>query len=106
MNEIREGIREGGIVCLILNTQVEERDIVTDERLIAQFEVNLPTEYLQKRLKEIFEGWKILKETVKRQSWDTGRKGRTVQIMTNVVTFVAVKGGRREQNDNRRDCLR
>ena len=91
MNEIRKGIRECGIVCLILNTQVEERDIVTDERLIAQFEVNLPTEYLQKRLKEIFEGWKILKETVKQQTWETGRRDRTVQIMTNVVTFVAVK---------------
>lgn len=93
LNEIREGIREGGIVCLILNTQVEEQDIVTGERLTAQFEVNLPTEYLQKRLKEIFEGWEILKETVKQQAWETGRRDRTVQIMTNVVTFVAVKGG-------------
>ena len=93
LNEIRKGIRECGIVCLILNTQVEERDIVTDERLIAQFEVNLSTEFMQKRLKEIFEDWKILKETVKQQAWETGRRDRTVQIMTNVVTFVAVKEG-------------
>ena len=89
--EIREGIIPGGIVCLILNTQVEEKDAVTDEWLDAQFEVNLPTDFLLKKLKEIFGGWKILKETVKHQSWRTERKDRSVQIMTNVVTFVAVK---------------
>ena len=89
--EIREGIIPGGIVCLILNTQVEEKDAVTDEWLDAQFEVNLPTDFLLKKLKEIFGSWKILKETVKHQSWRTERKDRFVQIMTNVVTFVAAK---------------
>ena len=91
LEEIRAGIRERGAVCLMVNTQIEERDPVTGELLEVQFEVNLSSEVLTERLEEIFSGWRILKETEKRQTWQTERRNGTVWLETNVVTFVATR---------------
>ena len=39
--EIRDGLRTGGIACLIINSGVIERNSVTGEEQMPQFEVNL-----------------------------------------------------------------
>lgn len=89
--EIERGLRNGGIVCLVINSDVTEQDASTGEVLPPQFEVNLPTEVLQKALADVFSDWSVLKNTVSKQCYETPRDNATVELHTNVVTLVARK---------------
>ena len=89
--EIRDGLREKGVVCLVMNSEVREQNRDTKEMVDAQFEVNLTTEKLQEYLNEVFEGWSALKSTVSAQEYDIPREGFVSRLSTNVVTFVARK---------------
>lgn len=89
--EIRDGLREKGVVCLVMNSEVREQNRDTKEVVDAQFEVNLTTEKLQEYLNEVFEGWSALKSTVSAQEYDIPREGFVSRLSTNVVTFVARK---------------
>ena len=64
----------------------------TAENSTPQFEVNLKTEELLAMLKNHFENWEILKETIVPQRYDIPRENCTADLTTNVVTFVARKG--------------
>jgi len=90
--EIGTGIREKGVVCLVINSEVKEADKITGEPLQPQFEVNLLTEELQESLQETFAGWEIIKTTVREQKYDIPRENVTSELKTKVVTFVARKG--------------
>ena len=87
--EIRKGIRENGIVCLVINSNVIERSKATGEELPPQFEVNLETKELQTRLNDLFADWQDLKSTVVRQKYDIPRDEHIVELVSDVVTFVA-----------------
>lgn len=89
--EIRHGIRSGGVVCLVINSNVTETDKATGEKLESQFEINLPIGKLQARLQESFAGWEVLKSTVRSQQYDIPREGGLSELKTDVVTFVARK---------------
>lgn len=86
--EIRTGIRRNGIVCLVINSNVVERDPSTGKELPPQFEVNLTTEALQTGLKDLFEGLQELKSTVVHQNYAIPRGENTVELETDVVTYV------------------
>ena len=89
LEEIRNGIKPHGVVCLVVNSEVREKNKETGEELFPQFEVNLPTEELQKLLQKTFMGWEVLKSNVRGQQYDIPRDGCISEISTNVVTFVA-----------------
>lgn len=89
--EIRNGTSKNGIVCLIINSEITEINKETKEALIPQFEVNMKTEELLKLLNNTFDGWEILKSTVKSQRYDIPRKNCVADLTTDVVTFVAKK---------------
>lgn len=91
LTEIQSGTRENGIVCMIINSEVNEKNKETGETLIPQFEVNLKTSQLSEMLKNIFGGWEILKQTVVSQRYDIPRENCTADLSTNVVTIVARK---------------
>lgn len=86
--EIRNGVRENGIVCLVINSNVRETNAATKERMEAQFEVNLPTKELQSLLEDIFAGWRVLKTSVTAQEYDIPRDKIISHLDTNVVTYV------------------
>lgn len=88
LEEMREGIKTQGVACLVINSEVRERNKETGEELFPQFEVNLLTEDLQVILHRIFEGWKVLKSTVRAQKYDIPREGCISELDTNVVTYV------------------
>lgn len=89
--EIKGGLRDNGIVCLVINSDVSEMNLDTKEIIDAQFEVNLPTEKIQEYLNQVFDGWRILKTSVKEQEYDIPRAQFVSHLHTNVVTFVARK---------------
>jgi len=91
LEEIRDGICENGVVCLVINSEVGETDKVTGAELPAQFEVNLKTIKLQEILNRTFEGWTILKFTVQEQQYDIPRENGICDLQTKVVSFVARK---------------
>ena len=90
--EIRDGLRHGGIACLIVNSGVVEHDKATGQELLPQFEVNLPTSQMQDLLGETFAGWQIIKHTIVHQKYDIPRENRIADLETDVVTYVVRKG--------------
>ena len=89
--EIRGGIRESGIVCLVLNSEVREHEKETGKVRPAQFEVNMETERLQGLLDEIFAGWTVMKSMVREQEYEIPREWGISVLNTKVVTLVARK---------------
>lgn len=90
LDNIKNGVRKNGIVCFVINSEVNEFDKTTGEKLPPQFEVNLPTVTLEENLENIFSDWRIIKHTVSVQEYDIPRD-TTVHLTSNVVTWVAMK---------------
>ena len=90
--EIRDGLRYGGIACLIVNSGVIEHDKATGQELPAQFEVNLPTDQMQELLEKTFAGWQVIKHTIVHQKYDIPREDCVADLETNVITYVVRKG--------------
>lgn len=91
LNEIKNGLRDKGIACFVINTDVREIDLDTNKTLEAQFEVNLSTEKLQKYLNDVFCDFVLLKSTVVNQEYDVPRENFVSRLHTNVVTYVVRK---------------
>ena len=89
--EIRNGTRENGIVCLIINSEITEINKENGKELIPQFEVNLKTSELLDLLKETFDEWEVIKSTVRSQRYDIPRKNCVADLSTDVVTVVIRK---------------
>ena len=89
--EIRDGLRHGGIACLIVNSGVIEHDKATGQELLPQFEVNLPTSQMQDLLEKTFAGWQVIKHTIVHQKYDIPRENGTADLETDVVTYVVRK---------------
>lgn len=92
LREIQQGTKKNGVVCMIINSEINEINKETGEALVPQFEVNLKAEELTNMLKEVFIGWEVLKQTVVAQRYDIPRESCTADLSTNVVTIVARKG--------------
>lgn len=91
LQEIEQGIRKDGIVCLVVNSNIKEFDKNTENEMPPQFEVNLPTEEIQMIFEETFGEWTVLKSTVVNQQYDIPRDSGICELKTSVVTFVARK---------------
>lgn len=89
LKEIEEGIRDHGIVCLIINSEINEINIETSQELEPQFEVNISTEKMKNMLSDVFKNWTVIKESIVNQKYEIPRDGITSRLTTNVVTFVA-----------------
>lgn len=93
--QIRDGIRPGGAVLIVMNTGVREWDHETLEALVPQFEVNLPPREVRSILADTFAGWEVLYDTLTHQEYEVPRGERTAVISSEVVTFTA----RRKPNE-------
>lgn len=91
LSEIRDGVHKDGIVCLVVNSDVEETCAETGEPMDAQFEVNLPSETIRAVLSECFCDWDVLKLSAVAQQYDIPREYCTSRLYTNVITYVARK---------------
>ena len=88
LEEIKEGIRDEGVACLIMNSQIQERDVVTGEFRDPQFELNMSTEVLEDTLSHIFGGWKKLKHTTTTQTYQIDRENGDTELTTRVLTWI------------------
>lgn len=91
LKQIRGGLRVGGIACMVINTSISELDQATGGTAVPQFEINIPALQMERILKETFSGLEILKNSVVHYQYDTWRELGTVQLDTDVLTFVVRK---------------
>jgi len=91
LEEMKQGIRPGGVILLVVNSEVRESNAETSENLEPQFEVNLSTAEMQKILDEAFHGFHVIKKSVVAQEYDIPRENVTSRLSTNVITFVVSK---------------
>ena len=88
LHSMKQGTKNGGINCLIINSNIQEIDLKTNEELEALIEINLPTEEMIRLLKSIYKGWKEVKVEIKELAFDIVRNERHIQLKTNAITFV------------------
>ncbi|MGY1462284.1 class I SAM-dependent methyltransferase [Bacillus toyonensis] len=88
LHSMKKGTKNGGINCLIINSNIQEIDLKTNEELEALIEINLPTEEMIRLLKSIYKGWKEIKLEIKELAFDIVRNERHIQLKTNAITFV------------------
>ena len=91
LHEINDGLKQGGIVCLIANSEVTEIDKSVNSRVDPQFEVNIKAEEMISLLNGAFENAELLKVSVSEQNYDIPRENFISALSTKVVTFVAQK---------------
>ena len=89
LEQIKQGVRSGGVVLLIMNSQVKEINANTLEELEPQFEVNLSTTEMLELLDDIFFEFTVIKKNIVTQEYDIPREDIISRLYTNVVTYVA-----------------
>ncbi|HDX9637040.1 class I SAM-dependent methyltransferase [Bacillus cereus group sp. MYBK108-2] len=91
LHSMKKGTKNGGINCLIINSNIQEIDLKTNEELEALIEINLPTEEIIRLLKSIYKGWKEVKVEIKELAYNIVRDERHIQLKTNAISFVVQK---------------
>lgn len=93
--ELADGMRNGGIICTIISTDILERDLATDEALLPQFELNLSAQTLRDDILQCFDGFSVLSETRVPQQYVIPRDGRQVNLSASVHTYILKKETKR-----------
>ncbi|PFT74051.1 class I SAM-dependent methyltransferase, partial [Bacillus cereus] len=70
LHSMKKGTKNSGINCLIINSNIQEIDLKTNEELEALIEINLPTEEMIRLLKSIYKGWKEIKVEIKELAYN------------------------------------
>lgn len=91
LQEMKAGLRQGGVACMVINSEVSEKNKATGQSIPAQFEINLQTDELQSLLKNVFVDWTVLKTTISEQRYEIPRECGISDLNTSVVTFVVRK---------------
>jgi SAM-dependent methyltransferase len=85
------GTKKDGINCIIVNSEVEEIDIETNEKLDVMMEINIRTEDMIDKLGRIYEDWEVLARLVKALEYKIVRGEKEVLLKTNAITYVVRK---------------
>ncbi|EJR23399.1 MULTISPECIES: class I SAM-dependent methyltransferase [Bacillus] len=91
LHSMKQGTKNGGINCLIINSNIQEIVLKTNEEVKALIEINLPTEEMIRLLKSIYKRWKEVKVEIKELAYNIVRNERHIQLKTNAITFVVQK---------------
>ncbi|MGG5782675.1 class I SAM-dependent methyltransferase [Bacillus albus] len=91
LHSMKKGTKIGGINCLIINSNIQEIDLHTNEELDALIEINLSTDKMIHLLKNIYEDWKEMKVEIKELAYDIVRNERHILLKTNAITFFVQK---------------
>ncbi|EEL70618.1 hypothetical protein bcere0026_23760 [Bacillus mycoides] len=88
---MKTGTKIGGINCLIVNSNIQEIGLETNQKLDALVEINLPTEEMIWTLKSVYSEWQEVKVEIKSLSYDIVRNGKSITLKTNAITYVVQK---------------
>lgn len=91
IKQMAAGTKHNGVNCLIVNSEVEEIDLETNERLEALMEVNLSTDIMMSKLTSVYKGWKEVKRVIKPLEFTITRNEKPILLKTNAITYVVRK---------------
>lgn len=91
VRQMAQGTKWKGINCIIVNSEVEEIDIKTDQKLDVMMEINMKTEDMKYKLDRIYDGWEVLDNHVKSLEYKIVRDERDILLKTNAITYVVKK---------------
>ncbi|PGY11616.1 class I SAM-dependent methyltransferase [Bacillus cereus] len=91
LHSMKNGTKSGGINCLIVNSNIQEIDLETNQELDALIEINLSTEEMIRTLKDVYSEWQEVKVEIKNLTYNIIRNGTHIQLNTNAITFVMQK---------------
>lgn len=82
------GTKAGGINCIIINSNIEEIDQLTEASLEPMIELNLTTEQMKQLLTVAYTGWEVVYTTVKPLEFHIERQGRAITLKSDCITYV------------------
>ncbi|EHK1219657.1 methyltransferase domain-containing protein [Escherichia coli] len=91
IQRMADGTKYNGINCIIVNSEVEEINMNTNEKLNALMEINIPTEKMMNKLRKIYNGWEVLNIIIKPLEYKIIRNENPVLLKTNAITYVVRK---------------
>ncbi|MEK4707465.1 class I SAM-dependent methyltransferase [Bacillus sp. FSL R10-2780] len=91
LHAMKNGTKSGGINCLIVNSNIQEIDLETNQALDALIEINLSTKEMIHTLKDVYTEWQEVQVEIKNLTYDIVRNGTHIQLNTNAITFVMQK---------------
>ncbi|MEE6182138.1 class I SAM-dependent methyltransferase [Bacillus pretiosus] len=91
LHSMKKGTKIGGINCFIINSNIQEIDLHTNEELVVLIEISLPTEDMLHLLKSIYKEWQEIEIEIKELAYNIVRNERHIQLKTNAITFVFQK---------------
>ncbi|WP_212936873.1 class I SAM-dependent methyltransferase [Bacillus hominis] len=91
LHSMKNGTKSGGINFLIVNSNIQEIDLETNQELDALIEINLFTEEMIRTLKDVYSEWQEVKVEIKSLSYDIVRNGKNITLKTNAITYVVQK---------------
>lgn len=91
VKRMAEGTKMNGINCIIINTEVEEIDIEANAKLEALMEINLSTEEMLIKIKDIYLDWEVIETIIKPLEYNITRNEKSILLKTNAVTFIVKK---------------
>ncbi|MEW9184490.1 methyltransferase domain-containing protein [Bacillus mycoides] len=91
IQRMADGTKYNGINCIIVNSEVEEININTNEKLNALMEINIPTKEMMNKLRKIYNGWEVLNIIIKPLEYKIIRNENPVLLKTNAITYVVRK---------------
>jgi cyclopropane fatty-acyl-phospholipid synthase-like methyltransferase len=93
LNQMNAGTKEQGINCIVINTNVLEIDLQSNESLEPYIETNLETTEMQVLLDQAFVGWEVLNNHVKQLEFNIIRDNREILLKSDCITYVVRKNG-------------
>ena len=91
LKDIKDGLKDNGLVCLVINTNVSEFDKNSRQPIEPNFEINITTEELIALFNEIFCDYDTIKLSKSLQKYDIPRDDLICELTSVVVTFVGKK---------------
>ncbi len=91
LHSMKNGTKSGSINCLIVNSNIQEIDLETNQALDALIEINLSTKEMIHTLKDVYTEWQEVQVEIKNLTYDIVRNGTHIQLNTNAITFVMQK---------------
>lgn len=91
LTEMVRGTKIGGGNCLIINSNVKEITVDTNQVLEPMFEVNLDTDCMLVLLDQQYNEWEIQTRLVKPLAYEIERNGQLVILSSDCITYVTKK---------------
>lgn len=91
LHSMKNGTKSNGINCLIVNSNIQEIDLETNQELDALIEINISMEEMIRILKDVYSEWQEVQVEMQNLTYDIVRNGTHIQLNTNAITFVVQK---------------